>query len=52
MILPLKVVSRGSVSNIIDGWRHNLGIPLADELLDLAIILKKLNITSVQCRDQ
>lgn len=41
-------ISLGSVSNIINEWRHNLGIPIANELRDLAVILRQLNVTPVQ----
>lgn len=50
-IAPASGISLGSVSNIVDEWRHNLGIPIANDLRDLAVILKQLNITPVQCAD-
>ena len=34
-------VSQGAVSNIIAGWKTGLGYPLADDLRDLGVMLKK-----------
>ena len=39
----------GQVTDIIDEWRQNLGIPLAKDLREFAITLKKIGITANQC---
>lgn len=44
-------ISYGAVTNIVNDWRRNLGLVEANELRDLAVILKKLNITAPQCAD-
>lgn len=41
--------SSGAVTNIIDEWRQNLGIPIANDLRELAVTLKKIGITANQC---
>src|SRR5919108_4836606 len=42
-------LSSGATTNIIDKWCQNLGIPLANDLRELAIILKKIGISANQC---
>jgi prefoldin subunit 5 len=42
-------LSAGAVTNIVNEWRHALGHPIADELRDLAITLKKVGISPAQC---
>jgi hypothetical protein len=42
-------LSTGAATNIIDEWRQNLGIPLANDLRELAITLKKIGISANQC---
>ena len=42
-------LSSGAVTNIIDEWRQNLGIPIANDLRELAVALKKIGITANQC---
>ncbi|HET7147660.1 MAG TPA: hypothetical protein VFI73_04095 [Candidatus Nitrosopolaris sp.] len=41
--------STGSVSNIINDWRNDLTVPLADALRELGIMLRKSRITASQC---
>ena len=42
-------LSTGALTNIIEEWRQNLGIPLAKDLRELAITLKKIGISANQC---
>jgi hypothetical protein len=42
-------LSTGAATNIIEEWRQNLGIPLAKDLRELAITLKKIGISANQC---
>jgi hypothetical protein len=42
-------LSTGAATNIIDEWRQNLGIPLANDLRELAVTLKKVGISANQC---
>ena len=42
-------LSTGAATNIIDEWRQNLGIPLAKDLREFAITLKKIGISANQC---
>jgi hypothetical protein len=42
-------LSQGTVSNIIDEWKHSLGIPDVQSLRDLAANLKRCGIDPVQC---
>jgi hypothetical protein len=44
-------LSSGAATNIIDEWRQNLGIPLANDLRELAITLKKIGISANQCAE-
>jgi hypothetical protein len=44
-------LSSGATTNIIDEWRQNLGIPLANDLRELAITLKKIGISANQCAE-
>ena len=39
----------GSVTNIVNEWRHRLGFALADELRELSVAMKKVGITAAQC---
>jgi hypothetical protein len=41
--------SGGAVTNIISNWKQGLGIAAAAELRELAVTLKKIGITAVQC---
>lgn len=41
--------SGGAVTNIISNWKQGLGIAAAVELRELAVTLKKIGITAVQC---
>lgn len=34
-------ISTGSVSNILRDWKYKIGIPVAEELRDFAVIVKK-----------
>lgn len=42
-------LAAGTISNIIRDWRHELGYPTADALRQLAIDLKRLGISTVDC---
>jgi seryl-tRNA synthetase len=42
-------LSAGAVTNIVNSWRQALGFAAADELRDLAVTLKKVDITPAQC---
>jgi uncharacterized coiled-coil DUF342 family protein len=42
-------LSSGSVTNIINEWRQDLGFALADELREIAVAMKKVGITAAQC---
>ena len=42
-------LSSGAVTNIIEEWRQNLGSPIANDLRELAVTLKKIGITANQC---
>jgi DNA repair exonuclease SbcCD ATPase subunit len=42
-------LSAGAVTNIINEWKQGLGFAVADELRELAVTLKKIGITPVQC---
>ena len=42
-------LSAGSVTNIVNEWRQALGFSSADELRDLAVALRNIGITAVQC---
>jgi hypothetical protein len=44
-------LSSGAATNIINEWRQNLGIPLANDLRELAITLKKIGISANQCAE-
>ncbi len=41
--------SEGTVTNIIKEWRAGLGYPLAEELRELAVTLRKLRIDPSRC---
>jgi hypothetical protein len=42
-------ISQGAVSNIIAAWKTGLGYPLADDLRELSMILKRSGINAQQC---
>ncbi|MDQ6667722.1 MAG: helix-turn-helix domain containing protein [Thermoproteota archaeon] len=42
-------ISQGGVSNIIATWKTALGSPLADDLRELSMALKRLGINTQQC---
>jgi hypothetical protein len=42
-------LSAGAVTNIINQWRRGLSYPLADDLRELAVTFKKIEITATQC---
>jgi hypothetical protein len=42
-------ISQGAVSNIIAAWKTGLGYPLADDLRELSMILKRSGINTQQC---
>jgi vacuolar-type H+-ATPase subunit I/STV1 len=42
-------ISAGTVTNLVEEWRHGLGLYAANELRDLAVTLKKVGITPAQC---
>lgn len=44
-----KGISTGAVTNLIEEWRLALGHSAANELRELAVTLKKVGITPVQC---
>ncbi len=48
-IASITGISQGSVSNIVAEWKRGLGIPLADDLRELGVILKNANMTAPQC---
>jgi hypothetical protein len=42
-------LSTGAVTNIVNEWKQAIDIPVADELRELAIALKKIGITPSEC---
>lgn len=42
-------LAAGTITNIVRDWRHELGYPTADALRQLAIDLKRLGISTVDC---
>ena len=42
-------IGAGSVTNIVNEWRATLGFPTADTLRELAVTLRRLGISAVQC---
>jgi hypothetical protein len=42
-------LSAGAVTNIISEWKQALGIPIADDLRELAVTLNKVGISATQC---
>ena len=48
-IAEIYNISTGGVTNIVNGWRNNIGAYIAEDLRELSISLKKANITPVQC---
>jgi hypothetical protein len=49
MIAADNGLGAGAVTNIVNEWRAALGIPIADQLRELSVILKKIGITPAQC---
>jgi hypothetical protein len=45
----LEIILNPAVTNIIYEWKQRLGSPTAEELRELAIALKKVGISTVQC---
>jgi len=48
-IAGLYNISTGGVTNIINGWRNNIGAYTAEDLRELSLSLKKANIMPIQC---
>ena len=42
-------LSEGGVTNIISEWRIGLSQPIADDIRELAVSLRKLGITAPEC---
>ena len=42
-------LSAGAVTNIVNEWKQGLGFAIADDLRELAVTLKNIGITPVQC---
>jgi hypothetical protein len=42
-------LSAGAVTNIIFEWKQGLGVPIADDLRELAVTLNKVGISATQC---
>lgn len=42
-------LSTGAVTNIISEWKQALGVPIADDLRELAVTLNKVGISATQC---
>src|ERR1051325_2157114 len=42
-------LSDGSVTNIVNEWKHNLGFSLAADLRELAVTMKRVGVTASQC---
>ena len=42
-------LSAGAVTNIVNEWRQAIDFPVADELRELAVTLKKIGITPGEC---
>lgn len=42
-------LSAGAVTNIVNEWRNDLAVPVADALRELGIMLRKSRITASQC---
>ena len=42
-------ISEGSVSNIVEEWRNDLGAYTADSLRELAVALRKIKLTPERC---
>jgi hypothetical protein len=43
------LISTGTVTNIVNEWRNNLGSLVADDLRELSLSLKKAQISPVEC---
>ena len=48
-IASIYNISTGTVTNIRNEWRNNIGAYIAEDLRELSLSLKKANITPVQC---
>jgi len=44
-------LGEGTVSNIVEEWKHRLGYPYAESLRELAINLKRLGIDAAECAE-
>ena len=44
-------LGEGTVSNIVDEWKHSLGIPDVQSLRELAVNLKRCGIDAPQCAE-
>ena len=42
-------ISTGAVTNIVNGWRNNLGSLIADDLRELSLSLKKAQMSPLEC---
>jgi len=42
-------LAAGTITNIVPDWRHKLGYSTADALRQLAIDLKRLGISTIDC---
>ena len=42
-------ISEGSIANIVEEWRNDLGVYTADSLRELAVALQKIKITPERC---
>src|SRR5687768_3513475 len=42
-------ISGGAVTNIVNAWRQAIDFPVADELRELAVNLRKIGITPGEC---
>jgi hypothetical protein len=42
-------ISGGAVTNIVNEWRQAINFPVADELRELAVNLRKISITPGEC---
>ena len=48
-IAAIYNISTGAVTNRINEWRNNIGAFIAEDLRELSISLKQVNITPIQC---
>ncbi|HEX5186365.1 MAG TPA: helix-turn-helix domain-containing protein [Nitrososphaeraceae archaeon] len=42
-------ISKGTVSNVVNEWRNNLGSYIADDLRELSLSLKKAQLSPLEC---